>query len=109
MTLKLVALVGIFVALPAVLYFQFESADRQTRALVMRAIQDRSGLIADALKPVLKAADTASPAALNDALARYSSDGTVLKLMFQPTAERKSGRFFLVASAPQLHRDAVTA
>ncbi|MDP1840108.1 MAG: HAMP domain-containing sensor histidine kinase [Reyranella sp.] len=109
LTLQLVALVGIFVALPVVLYFQFESADRQTRALVTRAIQDRSSLIADALRPVLKAADTASPLALNEALVRYGSDGTVLKLMFQPTAERKSGRFFLVASAPQLQRDAVTA
>jgi len=109
LTLKLVALVGIFVALPAVLYFQFESADRQTRALVTRAIQDRSSLIADALRPVLKEADTASPLALNEALARYGSDGTVLKLMFQPAAERELGRFFLVASAPQLRREAVTA
>ena len=109
LTLKLVALVGIFVALPVVLYFQFESADRQTRALVTRAIQDRSSLIADALRPVLKEADAASPLALNNALARYGSDGTVLKLMFQPTAERELGRFFLVASAPQLRREAVTA
>jgi len=109
LTLKLVALVGIFVALPVVLYFQFESADRQTRALVTRAVQDRSSLIADALRPVLKEADTASPLALNNALARYGSDGTVLKLMFQPTAEREAGRFFLVASAPQLQRDAVSA
>jgi len=104
-----VALVSIFVALPVVLYFQFESVDRQTRALVTRAIQDRSSLIADALRPVLKEADTASPLALNDVLAKYGSDGTVLKLMFQPTAERELGRFFLVASAPPLRREAVIA
>jgi len=104
-----VALVGIFVALPVALYFQFESADRQTRELVTRAIQDRSNLIADALRSVLKESGTASPLALNNALAKYSSDGTVLKLMFQPTAEREAGRFFLVASAPQLRRDDVMA
>src|SRR5438445_8113446 len=54
LTVKLVALVGIFVALPVVLYGQFESADRQMRELVTRAIRDRSGLIADALAPTLK-------------------------------------------------------
>src|SRR5262245_39758244 len=53
LTLKLVALIGIFIALPIVLYGQFESADRQMRDLVTRAIQDRSALIADALAPKL--------------------------------------------------------
>ncbi len=45
------ALVAIFVALPVVLYGQFESADRQMRDLVTRAIQDRSALISEALAP----------------------------------------------------------
>ena len=57
LTLKLVALIGIFVALPVVLYGQFESADRQMRDLVTRAIQDRSALIADALTPMLRNID----------------------------------------------------
>src|SRR2546430_2055558 len=92
LTLKLVALVGIFVALPIVLYGQFESADRQMRDLVTRAIQDRSSLIADALAPSLKTMDPGSQAALNANLAKYSSDGTILKLMFQPGAEHDAGR-----------------
>ena len=54
-------LVGIFVALPIVLYGQFESADRQMRDLVTRAIQDRSALIADALAPKLTSGDTRAP------------------------------------------------
>ena len=54
LTLKLVGLVGIFIALPIVLYSQFESADRQMRDLVTRAIQDRSKLIGHALAPVLR-------------------------------------------------------
>ena len=102
-------LVGIFVALPVVLYWQFESADRQMRELVTRAIQDRSGLIADALRPVLKETDTTLPLALNHELAKYGSDGTVLKLMFQPAAERESGRFYFVASVPTIRSDAVAA
>src|SRR4029077_16215251 len=75
LTLKLVALIGIFVALPIVLYGQFESADRQMRDLVTRAIQDRSSLIADALTPSLKNMDPGSQVALNADLAKYSSDG----------------------------------
>ena len=107
------ALVGIFVALPIVLYGQFESADRKMRDLVTRAIQDRSALIADALAPTLKTVDPKGQAALNADLAKYSSDGTILKLMFQPTGERdggrNAGRFFFVASAPQIRADEVAA
>src|SRR5258708_39799461 len=109
LTLKLIALVGIFVALPIGLYGQFESADRQMRDLVTRAIQDRSSLIADALAPSLKNMEPGSQAALNADLAKYSSDGTILKLMFQPGAEHDAGRFYFMASAPQIRADEVAA
>lgn len=109
LTLKLVALVGIFIALPVVLYGQFESADRQMRDLVTRAIQDRSSLIADALTPTLKTIDPKGQVALNADLAKYSSDGTILKLMFQPGAEHGDGRFYFVASAPTIRADEVAA
>jgi two-component system sensor histidine kinase ChvG len=109
-----VALVGIFFALPIVLYGQFESADRQMRYLVTRALQDRSALIADALTPTLKNIDPKSQVTLNAAdLTKYSSDGTVLKLMLQPAGERDAGgdtrRFYFVASAPQIRADEVSA
>ncbi len=103
------ALVGIFIALPVVLYGQFESADRQMRDLVTRAIRDRSGLIADALAPALKSVDRDGQVVLNEQLARYASDGTVLKLMFQPGEDRHAGRFYFVASAPQIRADEVAA
>ena len=103
------ALVGIFIALPVVLYGQFESADRQMRELVTRAIRDRSALIADALAPTLKSVDRDGQVALNEQLARYASDGTVLKLMFQPGEDRHAGRFYFVASAPQIRADEVAA
>ena len=59
-------LVSIFVALPVVLYGQFESADRQMRDLVTRAIQDRGALIAEALAPKLTNGDKGARASLND-------------------------------------------
>ena len=102
-------LVGIFVALPVVLYGQFESADRQMRDLVTRAIQDRSALIAEALAPKLTSGDKSARASLNDDLAKYSSDGTILKLMFQPGEERHAGRFYFVASAPKIRADEIAA
>jgi two-component system sensor histidine kinase ChvG len=104
-------LVGIFVALPIVLYGQFESADRQMRDLVTRAIQDRSKLIGHALAPVLRKVEPGTSVALNEELAKFSSDGTVLKLMLQPAA--KPGEppstvgFYFVASAPLIRPDEV--
>lgn len=109
LTLKLAALIAIFVALPVVLYGQFESADTQMRALVTRAVQDRSALIADAMAPLLREVDTSSPMTLNRELAKYASSGTVLKLMFQPAADRAAGRFYLVGSAPQIKADEINA
>jgi two-component system sensor histidine kinase ChvG len=113
LTLKLVALVGIFVALPVVLYGQFESADRQMRELVTRAIQDRSSLISNALAPVLRKIEVGATASLNDELSKYTSDGTVLKLMLQPivqTGQQQSGiGFYFVASSPSIRPEEVAS
>ena len=91
------------------LYGQFESADRQMRDLVTRAIQDRSALIAEALAPRLTTPGANTRIALNEDLARYASDGTILKLIFQPREERHAGRFYFVASAPPIRADEVAA
>jgi two-component system, OmpR family, sensor histidine kinase ChvG len=104
-------LVGIFVALPIVLYGQFESADRQMRDLVTRAIQDRSKLIGYALAPVLRKVEPGTKVALNEELAKFTSDGTVLKLMLQPASkpgeQQGNVAFYFVASAPLIRPDEV--
>ncbi|WP_178130462.1 HAMP domain-containing sensor histidine kinase [Reyranella sp. CPCC 100927] len=103
LTLKLIAIVGIFVTLPIVLYGQFESADRQTRDLVTRSIQDRSRLIAQAITPVLAQMAAPSQDVLNGELQKYGADGTILKLMLQPAAGQGQERaFYYVASAPKV-------
>ena len=104
LTVKLVGLIGIFVALPIVLYGQFEDADRQMRDLVTRAIQDRSKLISSALEPVLDKTEPSANAGLNAQLARFSSDGTVLRLMLKPP---NGDAFYFVASAPNIRADDV--
>jgi two-component system sensor histidine kinase ChvG len=95
--------------LPIVLYGQFESADRQMRQLVSRAIEDRSQLIADALKPTLQDVDPTRQVGLAADLGRYASDGTVLKLMFHPSGESDPDRFYFVASGPTLQPADVAA
>jgi two-component system, OmpR family, sensor histidine kinase ChvG len=104
LTVKLVGLVGIFVALPIVLYGQFEDADHQMRDLVTRAIQDRSKLISNALAPVLDKAQPSVDSGLNSQLAKFTSDGTVLRLMLQPPG---ANGFYFVASAPSIRADDV--
>lgn len=102
LTLKLVALIGIFVALPVVLYGQFESVDRQTRDLVTRGIQDRSRLIAQAITPALTQSETFSLEAVNTELQKFGADGTVLKLMLQPAKGEGERAFYYVASTPKV-------
>jgi two-component system sensor histidine kinase ChvG len=92
-----------------VLYSQFESADRQMRDLVTRAIQDRSKLISHALVPALRNLEPGDAGDLNAELAKFGSDGTVLKLMVQPLPApgEPAGNFYFVASAPAISADQV--
>jgi len=109
LTVKLVLLVGIFVALPIVLYGQFESADRKMQDLVARSIQHRSWLIAQAISPILDQSEGPPSRSLNEILRKYSFDGTILKLMFRPAALKGGTNFYYVASAPQVGSGRVDA
>lgn len=101
LTLKLGVLVGVFVALPVLLYNQFQTADREMRGLVTSGIYHQNWLIAQALKPTLDGIKRPS-SALDDQLAKYSTDGTTLRLMFRPSHGRSQSDFLFVASAPPL-------
>lgn len=96
----LVVLVGIFVALPVVLYGQFEGADRRSHDLVTQSLRRQGWLVAQALATQLADRDSLSGAELNKTLGRFAGNGTVLKLMFQPKAGRAASGFYLVGSAP---------
>jgi two-component system sensor histidine kinase ChvG len=101
LTIKLMALIAVFVALPIVLYGQFEAADMQRRELVSRGIQQRSWLIAQALAPVLNQPNAPPHKSLNAELQRFSDDRTLLKLMFRPANATGGGSFYYIASAPE--------
>lgn len=102
MTIKLVALIAVFIALPIVLYGQFESADKQRRDLVSRGIQQRSWLIAQALTPILDRPDGPPHKSLNSELERFNDGRTLLKVMFRPHASGSGeGNFYYIASTPE--------
>jgi two-component system sensor histidine kinase ChvG len=109
LTAKLLILVAIFVALPIVLYGQFESADRKTRDIVTRSIQNRSWLIAQALRPMLDGTLGAPASWLNTELDKYTDDGTRLELMLQPIGSREERSFYYVASSPRMEPDRLNA
>jgi len=103
LTLKLAALTVICAALPVLLYGQFEAADRHMRDLVTRSVRDRSALVAQAITPLLTRPDPVADVA--QALPKYATDGTALKLLFQPAREGDGRGFFFVASAPPIRAD----
>jgi two-component system sensor histidine kinase ChvG len=102
LTVKLVILVNIFAMLPFILYSQLEKADRETRDLLAASVRHRSWLIAQALTPVLEKPGAIFNPGFGSVLARYTQDGTILRLMFRPNAQAKPSGFFFVASAPLL-------
>jgi two-component system, OmpR family, sensor histidine kinase ChvG len=107
LTAKLIILVGIFIALPILVYGQFEQADAKLRELVTRSIQHRNWLIAQALKPILDQPGGLPSGQLSQALTKYGDDGTNLQLMVRPSAPGSANRFYFVAAAPPLAPDQV--
>lgn len=102
-------LVGIFVALPVVLYGQFEGADRQSRELVADGLRREGWLVAQALAARLEQREDLSPGQLNAMLEKFADNGTILRLMFQPRLGETAGGFFFVASAPRMPADQLGA
>lgn len=109
LTLKLAGLVGIFIALPILLYGQFEAADRHARDLVTSSMKDRTALIAELLTPLIDKPDGPRYPQLNRELAKYAGPGTTLRLLLQPTNASGPEGFYYVASAPAANPDQIGA
>ena len=109
LTLKFVVLVGIFLALPFLVYNQFDKADISLRDLVTRSLQHQSWLTAQALRPALDRPDRMPDSELGTQLAKYDSDSTKLQLMLKPTARGSVGHFYYVASSSPVQADQINA
>jgi two-component system, OmpR family, sensor histidine kinase ChvG len=95
--LKLLALIGIFIALPFVIYWQLEEADHKMRDVVTRSIAQQNRLIAQALTPSLAALKAIPDNSLNPLLANFAPEGAVLRLLVRPGL---ANQFFYVAAVP---------
>ena len=115
LTLKFVVLIGIFLALPFLVYNQFDKADLSLRDLVTRSLQHQSWLTAQALRPALDRPDRLPGSELGDQLAKYDSDSTKLQLMLKPTVRGPvgsggaGGHFYYVASSSPVQVDQIDA
>lgn len=89
--------------MPIVLYGQFRVADEQMRDLVTKSIQQKSWLVAEALRPVLDRPEGVPIGSLNGRLQAFGEDGTELQLMLQPSGREGTDSFYYVASAPAIN------
>ncbi|WP_455174449.1 sensor histidine kinase [Azospirillum largimobile] len=110
MASRLVLLTVVFVAVPVLLYDQFQRADEASQQLLLKSAQRQGELIARALEPELLGVDRTALPSLSSALARYGDDRTRLKLLVRPrvaaggaaTVRTGPEPFFYVAAAPSL-------
>lgn len=97
---KLIVLVLIFLAVPAIVYDQFKSADREKSQILLTLVQDQGRIVAESLRPRLEAFDGRSnPANL---LKPFTAEdiNTRVKLLFRPRNAEGSRSFYYMAALP---------
>lgn len=99
-SLRLVLFGGLlFIGVGAFLFFLItRAADERERALVAAELEHSAGTIADALRPVLRAATPGDVTVISEALQLYASSDRTLRLFFTPR-DSAPGVFF-IAGAP---------
>ncbi|SMH48407.1 sensor histidine kinase [Azospirillum agricola] len=99
---RLVLLTLVFLAVPVLLYDQFQRADEASQLLLLHSAQRQGELIARALEPELAVIDRSALPALSGTLARFADERTRLKLLVRPRAGSGAEAFYYVAAAPGL-------
>ncbi|HUC60741.1 MAG TPA: HAMP domain-containing sensor histidine kinase [Alphaproteobacteria bacterium] len=101
--LKVLILIAIFFAVPAILYDQFRAADAEKDRLLSESVADQGRLIAEALRPEVERVDQHSMQTIATTIAHLGSTGATIRLLYRPAnapehASPKS--FYYVASSP---------
>lgn len=104
LALRLIVLVVVFAAVPALIYSQFRAADAEKQALLLDSAERQGRLIASALSARLQTAETGIPPGLSEELARLADNKTRVKLLLQPSRATGVPGFYYVASAPAVPR-----
>jgi len=89
-------------AVPLIIYNVFSAADAEKQSILIEAVRDKGLVIAAALQPVLAKSDGVPFELLSDELARFGTDNTAIRLLFQPSG---GSGFYYVASAPAVPVD----
>lgn len=95
-------LVAVFVAVPVILYRQFEGADQTKKALLLRSVQEQGWLIAEAMKAVVSGPTAPPLPTVGRELAKYGVGEATLRMLFQPVAGANAEGFYYVASVPPM-------
>ncbi|MFO0996210.1 MAG: HAMP domain-containing sensor histidine kinase [Alphaproteobacteria bacterium] len=104
---KLIALVVIFFAVPVILYDQFQAADREKRALLLKLVQDQGRVLAESLRPRLETFDWRSNPGKATQLLPFHETGLHVRLLFRPIGETGARNFFYVASTPAVSTESL--
>lgn len=97
---QLALLVVVFVAVPVILYKEFEAADRAKAGLLLQTVQDQGRIIATAAAPYL-ALKPKPGMALDDMLAQLAGPRISAKILFRPAGRKDAGGFFYIAASPK--------
>jgi two-component system sensor histidine kinase ChvG len=95
-------LIAVFVAVPVILYRQFEGADQAKKALLLRSVQEQGWLIAEAMRPVLSGPTPPALPIVGRELAKYGVGEATLRILFQPANVVNADGFYYVASVPTM-------
>jgi len=102
LTARLMVLAIVFLAVPLIIYNVFSAADAEKQSILIEAVRDKGLVIAAALQPVLAKSDGVPFELLSDELARFGTDNTAIRLLFQPSG---GSGFYYVAAAPAVPVD----
>jgi two-component system, OmpR family, sensor histidine kinase ChvG len=106
LTARLTVLAVVFAAVPLIIYNVFSAADAEKQSILVETVRDKGLVIAAALQPVLAKNDGVPFERLSDELARYGTDNTSIRLLFQPSG---GNGFYYVAAAPAVPVDQLNA
>ncbi|HLI12292.1 MAG TPA: HAMP domain-containing sensor histidine kinase [Alphaproteobacteria bacterium] len=98
--IKLVVLFAIFLAVPILIYNQFEAADAEKNQLLLDSVEAQGKLIAETLRPLVEKVDGSTMIAIAQTVARLGVAGSNIKILYRPSNEASLQSFFYVASAP---------
>ncbi len=106
---RLILLLGVFVAVPVALYYNFLVAEQERRELLQQSVLKQGRLVAVALAPLLAQTDPSPLPVLGEELNRFADASTRIRILLRPVDKAGVDSFYYVASAPAVATAALTA